>query len=448
MKNTFKIFFLPAILCVAAISCSKENQPWDDAGGKKIRAGITEFGTKISINESGDNFELRWEEGDKLIVENDAKPVPATSVFSITNGPGEMGPGYQNAVFWGDALTGSSFTTFYSKDPDTYNTFAKLKTFDYTTQTQSSNGSTDHLKDYYCAYKTGQNSYSQISFNPSDDDTYASSLFKFSVKLPSTVTGYVKKLTFTACDRKPFYSKSQASKDSTSSLTLKFTPFEVPSDYIVTAYMMTSFQPIVIKSGWAFEVRLVVGNQNDDNNNTEYFKKFGLKTGKTLKGGAYLIDLHTKDMVADNQYNTVLEGAGTSDSPYLLFDAHDVSNMKSKLESGSTTYFKMMADIDCSSIKNSDGTPKWVVLSDGNNIRWVNFNGNNKTLSSLKVGGQAYPSFFGILAGECKDVTFRDFQVEQNSAESGAGVVGGYLSYDDAAENTQAKNIRIYNCSH
>ena len=94
--------------------------------------------------------------------------------------------------------------------------------------------------------------------------------------------------------------------------------------------------------------------------------------------------------------------------------------MRGDLVSGETKYFKMIRDVDVS------GT-EWAPLNnEGNFDKFIDFDGNGKTIQGLTITEPvAYASFAGILYGTLKNVTFAGADV--NAGNNKAGIVAGYL---------------------
>lgn len=85
------------------------------------------------------------------------------------------------------------------------------------------------------------------------------------------------------------------------------------------------------------------------------------------------------------------------------------------------TYFKMMNDIDMSSIEN------WDPLNpDDPYDLGIVFDGGGHSLKNLKSKEKHYSSFFGVLYGKCYNVKFVDAEIV-SASNSGAGIIGGYI---------------------
>ena len=115
---------------------------------------------------------------------------------------------------------------------------------------------------------------------------------------------------------------------------------------------------------------------------------------------------------------SALEGSGTEAAPYLLKTLEHVLKIRELAKPGSETWFKLMADIDMSSVKD------WIPInSDEDFNRVLHFDGNGKTISGFECSG-SYPSFFGVLCGTCRNLTISDARITGESYS--AGILGAW----------------------
>ena len=112
-------------------------------------------------------------------------------------------------------------------------------------------------------------------------------------------------------------------------------------------------------------------------------------------------------------------GSGTKNDPYNLYTAADMLKMSELLVPGTKVYFRMKADIDMEGID-------WVPLNFASPYEnCIDFDGGGHTISNFTSTFANYPSFFGVLYGNCHDVTFANAVIE--SAVGGAtGIVASY----------------------
>ena len=113
-------------------------------------------------------------------------------------------------------------------------------------------------------------------------------------------------------------------------------------------------------------------------------------------------------------------GSGTAEDPYNLYTAEDVEAMADLLVEKKMIYFRLQNDIDMS------GVASWVPLNYNSPYDYlIDFDGNGHTIDNFKCTFSSYPSFFGVLYGNCHDVTFTNANIVCDGA-SGCGILGGY----------------------
>lgn len=130
------------------------------------------------------------------------------------------------------------------------------------------------------------------------------------------------------------------------------------------------------------------------------------------------------------------KGYGTSDKPYLIMDAAQIRNMAQVLVKRKTVCFRLGADIDMASV------PDWEPLNPQGDY-FIDFDGGYHVIRNFACLNKGYASFFGILAGVCRNVGFYNARVEAAEG-SGAGIIGGYIGKKapDAAEQA----AQVENC--
>lgn len=130
------------------------------------------------------------------------------------------------------------------------------------------------------------------------------------------------------------------------------------------------------------------------------------------------------------------KGYGTVNKPYLIMDVMQIQNMSEVLVKGKMIYFQLGADIDMKSVSN------WDPLNTDGDL-YIHFDGNNHIVKNFTCTDKSYASFFGILAGVCKNVGFYNAHIE-SAVNSGAGVIGGYIGVK--APNAVEKTGQVENC--
>lgn len=134
---------------------------------------------------------------------------------------------------------------------------------------------------------------------------------------------------------------------------------------------------------------------------------------------------------------------GTADDPYPLGTLAELQAMRRCMTPGKTTYFVLSNDIDMKGVKN------WAILNDqgdvadGKNYRnYINFDGKGHVIKNFAASTGNYPSFFGVLCGEVRNVGFENASV--TSMATGSGILCSHSShpnYTDAEGNMLTSTI-------
>ena len=394
MKRFLDMFALASAVALSAISCAKESEDHVNDGTKNkitITASLPdELVTKVKFEAGATVIKPSWEQTDVIRIISETGKYETYSIKEI-NG--------KTATFEGNELEGTSFTAIY---PGDYETAEALGNRSYTGQVQTGNGSTAHLQ--LNAMATGLSDISNISF--ADAGVKLNGAVKLYVKLPANVTS--PKEVSLSSDSDIFFTDNAGSAKS-SSLGLSLENVDISADHIFTAYLMSSWTEASVEAGT--ELTLTVKAEG-----VSIKKSFAVEKSVNLAGG----HLNTIQLNAEN-WNTVLEGAGTESDPYKLSTTRDLLAMKPALVGGQMTYFKLMNDIDMSSIEN------WDPLNpDSPYDLGIDFDGGGYSLKNLKSKGKTYSSFFGVLYGKCHNVKFVDAEIV-SASNSGAGIIGGYI---------------------
>ena len=394
MRRFLDMFALASAVALSAISCAKESEDHVNDGTKNkitITASLPdELVTKVKFEAGESVIKPSWEQTDVIRIISETGKSETYSIKEI-NG--------KTATFEGNELEGTSFTAIY---PGNYETAEALGNRSYTGQVQKGNGSTAHLQ--LNAMATGLSDISNISF--ADAGAKLNGAVKLYVKLPENVTS--PKEVSLSSDSDIFFTDNAGSAKS-NSLGLSLENVDISADHIFTAYLMSSWKEVSIKAGT--KLTLTVKAEG-----VSIKKSFSIKNSVNLAGG----HLNIIQLNAEN-WNTVLEGAGTESDPYRLSATRDLLAMKAALVKGQMTYFKLMNDIDMSSIENWDPLNPKEPYDLG-----IVFDGGGHSLKNLKSKGQVYSSFFGVLYGKCYNVKFVDAEIV-SASKSGAGIIGGYI---------------------
>lgn len=115
---------------------------------------------------------------------------------------------------------------------------------------------------------------------------------------------------------------------------------------------------------------------------------------------------------------------GSKENPYLIYSRANLESMYGKMKDGDKTYFELKADLDMDGVE-------WVPLNYASPYtKAIDFNGNNHTLRNFFCDFANYPSFFGVLNGECHDVIFENAKV-MAVTDQRLGILGGYCGTGD-----------------
>ena len=394
MRRFLDMFALASAVALSAISCAKESEDHVNDGTKNkitITASLPdELVTKVKFEAGESVIKPSWEQTDVIRIISETGKSETYSIKEI-NG--------KTATFEGNELEGTSFTAIY---PGNYETAEALGNRSYTGQVQKGNGSTAHLQ--LNAMATGLSDISNISF--ADAGAKLNGAVKLYVKLPENVTS--PKEVSLSSDSDIFFTDNAGSAKS-NSLGLSLENVDISADHIFTAYLMSSWKEVSIKAGT--KLTLTVKAEG-----VSIKKSFTVEKSVNLAGG----HLNIIQLNAEN-WDTALEGSGTESDPYKLSTTRDLLAMKAALVKGQMTYFKLMNDIDMSSIEN------WEPLNpDEPYDLGIVFDGGGHSLKNLKSKGQVYSSFFGVLYGKCYNVKFVDAEIV-SASKSGAGIIGGYI---------------------
>lgn len=393
MRRFLDMFALASAVALSVISCAKESEDHVNDGTKNkitITASLPdELVTKVKFEAGASVIKPSWEQTDVIRIISETGKSETYSIKEI-NG--------KTATFEGNELEGTSFTAIY---PGNYETAEALGNRSYTGQVQKGNGSTAHLQ--LNAMAAGLSDISNISF--ADAGAKLNGAVKLYVKMPEYVTSPTE--VSLSSDSDIFFTDNAGSAKS-NSLGLSLENVDISADHIFTAYLMSSWTEATIEAGT--KLTLTVKAEG-----VSIKKSFSIKNSVNLAGG----HLNTIQLNAEN-WNTI-EGSGTESDPYKLSTTRDLLAMKPALVKGQMTYFKLMNDIDMSSIENWDPlNPK-----DPYDLGIV-FDGGGHSLKNLKSKGKIYSSFFGVLYGKCHNVKFVDAEIV-SASKSGAGIIGGYI---------------------
>lgn len=418
-----KKYLIATVAFLAVVSCAKEAQApvQNPVEGKQITISATipaEGLTKVDLAEDGGytaGLKLTWKAGDKITVTDAANPAN-TQEFTLSGGEGTA-----SGTFTGTALAAASA---YDIAYDDFGT-----SFNFAEQTQATDGSTDHLK--YAATLSGVTDYTSFTFSEAwataNSATYASSS---ALRLRADIP-------FNLEDVQAVYIKSdQAIFNGGKEIKVNITtPADEGETDILTVYAALPAGDVAIPAGTGLVVQFQVSDKAYDKYTS--YRTLGAMTLKSGKVNSIGLDCNT-DQDITKYANKVLDDIGTVDNPYIIGDQHQMDALHDELASG-TNYIKVVDDIDLTGID-------WEPLNyEGTYDKGVNFDGGNHTIANLSVGtSYNYPSFFGVVNGTVKDVTFESPAITGGSYNT--GVVGGYIgtgSYNGTCSGITVSNATV-----
>ncbi|MBP5484080.1 MAG: hypothetical protein J6X99_07480, partial [Bacteroidales bacterium] len=404
MKKFFTITLAAFAAASSFVSCDKEIEAPDTSennaietpvAGKMITitATLSDALTKVSFDPSFDSgskptgMSHTWEDGDKLRI-TDASNISNTKVFDLVSGAGT-----NSGTFSGEAIEASSYTV------------EVIPCGDYSEgnlQTQVKDGSTSHLK--FVASATGVTDLSNINLSET------SKIIGFIAKMPSGVSATINMLTIeTSTD--DFLTKT--------SLVVSLTNQEdVDTDGILKVYAN-------VPASWSIpaNTKMLLRFGSTNASHTVYTRYQEFASAVTINAGEFnYIKMNCSNI---GQF-AGKEDDGTAAHPYLIADGYQLQALNSLLgakDAGTTVYSELVDNIDLSVYTN------WTSIDAS--TRFINLEGNGKTISNLKQTSGSYPGLFYILYGTVKNFTISKANVSGGSGS--AGILAGYLCSNTGA---------------
>ena len=415
MKKTIKYipFIVASIFAFAACTAETIDKPVYKAGEQiKISATLPTLedapaSVKVDFEQGTNKVDLSWSTSDQLTIIDEASS--AYSTFDLTGVSGSK------AEFSGTAVSGSSFTVLY---PGTYTSVSDIESHAYDSQTQTGNGNLAHLTEAYSAKIGGLTDISNVAFAaPAGGSFVQSGILKFYLQMPDCVDG-VKQVGIST-DTDAFHTDNSDTMDS--SLWLNLSGITLDAQHAFTAYMATSWNTSTVASGETLTVCVI------DGNDLEWKREVVLTGDFTLTPGLVsVIKLNKNGWASTSRY---AGGTGIEGDPYLIATPEQMVYMNQDLENGKVKYFKLIDDIDMTSV--SDWDPANNVTVEGKFDKGIDFDGDSHTISNFSCSGVAYPSLFGVLHGSVKNLT-----VDLATITAGgntAGVIAGYIGSSSGA---------------
>ncbi len=207
-----------------------------------------------------------------------------------------------------------------------------------------------------------------------------------------------------------------------------------------------TFTAPVIKSGYRFEYW--------QNQNNKYFENDTVTVNSDLSFDAVWTKLNNSE-AWDNSIDTVYEGNGTEESPYLISSAAELAGLRQLIAVDNNTdfasaYYKQTKDIYINSAYNYSST----VMAENSWRPIGNENSSNSLLFSGTYDGNGF-TVYGLyfknddfnmsLFGDVENATFKNVTLKNgylgcNSEDGGAAMIGALIS--------KGENVTLINCTN
>ena len=423
MKKIFQYTTLLAVSAALLAACDKAVEPLPQ-DGTVMHVTIPSSVTRVSLTDrtsSGGGMALAWEAGDAIRVISGGK----SERFSIKDGFSGHA-----ADFTGNAVSGSSFDIIY---PGTFATLADVTGYSYANQTQTGNGSTDHL--VYHTWLTGVDTYTKVAFSPDWAADHGGILhqcgvLKMVITLPSSYST-VKKVALAAPSE--IFCLDNAGTVKSSELALNLSGVDISaSSQILTAYMNVPAQDIALAAGLELTVKVTAADDN------VYTQSFTVANDVTMQGGKLsIIRLEPEVVTVLTDYYVGVRGSGAKTGTDWN-NALDINQFKALLRtvatgeenpSGQETSNANAAKLDGATFHFADGT---YVLPDAENEKGlkIEYNGYTKqvdlTFEGTKDAVLSGDNLYRVLIlGNQVNLTINGMTVANGyrSAESGGGIL-------------------------
>ena len=356
----------------------------------------------FSVPEEGTGLHLAWQEGDCIRVIG----ASGSAVYSIEEGFTD-----HVARFTGPAVPGSSFDIVC---PGTYGSVDEAETGD-PGLTQTGNGSTAHL--VFTARLSGVSAADlpEITFSDAWVAEHPGTalnrggVVKLVLTLPAGVSSPTKVLL------------QGLGKD----ISVNLQNIVLGADRVLTAYAQCGWEDIPL-DGKSFTVTVM------DADGSAYSATRTVSGSKTLKAGAQ----NSIALGGGFELQLFAGGDGTASNPYLIANARQLDNMHAAgvLKHQEKVHFRLIDDIDMAMLPAGSA---WIPLNwDSPYDCCVNFDGGGHTIDHFSITyteaeKDLYrnPGFFGVLYGECHDLSFTNATVV-NTYGLTTGILAGYIGYD------------------
>lgn len=415
------LFMLLLVWMVVGCSKGATNTGEAEHRVETIKVSLPSSYTKVSISDGGTTFPLGWQSGDEITVIGSS-----VNTFSIV-------PGFSvsEAQFSGFSVSGYTFKVMH---PGSITSITGFDEYDYSTQTQVTNGGTDHLR--FVAALTGVKDYHEVTFSEEWASANGavfqqSAILKIVAKLPAGATKANKIALSTS---EPFFFTTNSKGSASTEFSINLNNLDPSDSGELAVFMEMSVQPVSIPAGTPITVSvdLLEGGCT---------QVYTLPSDLNISGGKVAELTIDDDSSWMNTGGRYLKGSGTESDPYLIGSAKQIRNMAEDVNVEKCTYFKLAEDIDMSDIEN------WTPLNTESGFKkQVFFDGDGHTIKNFKCNKGKYPSFFGVLYGTVQNITFDGVTLGDTDTGASIGTIGGFVGTSDiqaTVRNVTIKNVSI-----
>lgn len=380
----------------------------DNSGVTAISATLEELGTKVSFGapsytggKPSGSMGITWEAGDQLRVYNHADKTQYSD-FTLSEGAGT-----KTASFIGTPVSASSY------DVEVIDASGSAAA----TVTMASDGAVAGLK--YLASATAVTDLTLISFEN------VSSVLAVSVKMPEGVAATITSVKMTASEDIFFGGNEQVINIAT--------PGDEGSDNILHLFATLPEGIVSVPAGTT-----ILAKFNSNNASHAVYTRLVEMAQTSFDSNA--CNTVNINAVHSATHAGVASADGSSAAKaYLIGDKYQMQAMSSLMSAGSTTYFKMVDDVDL------DGVD-WDPLNRVSPYsKAIDFDGDDHTINHLSVSGYKLPSFAGVLNGSVRNVVFDNASIACG-AEKG-GVLAGYIGEKAQGVKGSCSNVVIENAT-
>ena len=410
--NSKRVHFLALALTLSVLAgCVREQDPFAERGSlMTIRASLPEKTVTragFSTPESGTGLHLAWKAGDCIRVISGGN----SAVYDIEDGFTDHW-----ASFTGPEVPGNTFDIIC---PGTYGSVAEAEAGN-PALTQVGNGSMDHL--VFTAKLSGVSKADlpEITFSDAwvaehpGTSLNRGGVVKFVLTLPAGVSNPVR-----------VFLHGLGEED----IAVKLQGIVLGADRILTAYAQCGWEDVSL-GGNDFTVTV------EDADGTAW------SATKEPDAMTLMAGMQNSIVIKTGFARKLFAGGnGSAAEPYLISSASQLNNMHAEgvLKSQQKVYFRLVDNIDLGGID-------WVPLNYASPYEnLIDFDGGGHTISNFMSTHSSYPSFFGVLYGNCHDVAFVNAVVE-NAGGGANGIVASYCGTDNLPGEAHRVHVqgRVY----